>query len=306
VNGFDEIASTLLEAGADHEYRVGKLEHTVLHLAARNGRYNLVSILLNHGANPDAANALGYTPRDIAEHFNLQSIVQMMKDAGSQYLSRQVGDYDIFGLLSVFGEAVEKEKVEVVRSMIELEFLSTKEVRQGLGFLPRYAVLGGNVEILNLLFQAGFSIEAPWESRFENPVWEKALTWGPFFDDEVAAAIFSFNPEYDRQDGKGDTALHRLVRSRSKEAVELLLKHGADFEIKNENGETPIFGACEYPGPEVLKLLLRAGANHLVKNSKGETPLDVAMKHDEITLWRDEVIEILRADFFHPLNPNVD
>ncbi|PNH07134.1 Ankyrin repeat domain-containing protein 6 [Tetrabaena socialis] len=69
----------------------------------------------------------------------------------------------------------------------------------------------------------------------------------------------------------GQTVLHRVGR---KEAVEVLLRAGADTAAKDEVGDTALHCACRNGRTEVVDALLRAGADLDVKNNKGQTPLD--------------------------------
>ena len=56
------------------------------------------------------------------------------------------------------------------------------------------------------------------------------------------------------QNADGDTALHIAARCSSEQMIEVLLKSGADVNIKNKKNETPLSIAQEELRPEILEL----------------------------------------------------
>lgn len=57
------VVQRLLQAGA-RAHTTGKKQHTALHNACSNCSYQIAVMLLQHGAQADAANCAGYTPMD--------------------------------------------------------------------------------------------------------------------------------------------------------------------------------------------------------------------------------------------------
>lgn len=57
------VVQRLLQAGA-HAHTAGRKQHTALHNACSNCSYQIAELLLQHGAQADAANCAGYTPMD--------------------------------------------------------------------------------------------------------------------------------------------------------------------------------------------------------------------------------------------------
>ena len=62
-----------------------------------------------------------------------------------------------------------------------------------------------------------------------------------------------------RQDRIGQTPLHRVSYNGALEVVRLLLKHGADVEVKHNNGKTALQVAAVEGEDEVVKLLREHG-----------------------------------------------
>lgn len=57
------VVQRLLQAGAQ-AHTAGRKQHTALHNACSNCSYQIADLLLEHGAQVDAANCAGYTPMD--------------------------------------------------------------------------------------------------------------------------------------------------------------------------------------------------------------------------------------------------
>ena len=75
------------------------------------------------------------------------------------------------------------------------------------------------------------------------------------------------------------TPLDAAARDNNAAAVEILLKHGANPNVRNVNGVTPLHCAAYGPADRaVFELLLAHQADPNARNSIGETPLDVLRK----------------------------
>ncbi len=70
--------------------------------------------------------------------------------------------------------------------------------------------------------------------------------------------------------------------------MRLLLKHGADPNIKNKDGKTPLHKAAYWGRVGVVKLLLVYGADPAVKDKDRKTPLDLARAEG-----RREVVSVI-------------
>lgn len=77
------------------------------------------------------------------------------------------------------------------------------------------------------------------------------------------------------------TGLHQCVRLESVEMMKILIKNGANLEIKDEDGETPTFLASSSSAPEVIKVLIDAGANPNASAADGWTCLMMAVRQGD-------------------------
>jgi len=77
---------------------------------------------------------------------------------------------------------------------------------------------------------------------------------------------------------RGRTPLHSAALGGSLEAIELLLRRGANMNATAAGGGTPLHYAARYGKVEAASLLLSRGADHTARDRSGDTPLDDALK----------------------------
>lgn len=144
------------------------------------------------------------------------------------------------------------------------------------------AMWRGDPEILELYFAAGIDPNA----------WYPTLPIFIRFDkDYPLRRSFDYHPE--------EPLLHAACRDGSPEVIELLLRHGADIQVRNEIGDTCLFAAAEWKRPEVARLLLSHGIDPEAQDSKGHTvetwlrSLKVDTENAERWPELDEILAIL-------------
>lgn len=101
--------------------------------------------------------------------------------------------------------------------------------------------------------------------------------------------------DLNQQDEAGRTLLHYL--STDPEMVRLLLRNGADPNVRDEQGETPLHIAVRHNVKRSADLLLAAGADPLAANAEQRTPLGISTEHRNIPLL---VLMMLRLDLDNP------
>lgn len=86
----------------------------------------------------------------------------------------------------------------------------------------------------------------------------------------------------------GDTPLHVAVSQNNAEIINLLLSHSADANAKNKRGMTPLMKSRT---PDIMKLLIKFGANVNMKDNDGDT----ALHHAVFFIGDEKVINTLIA-----------
>ncbi|TVQ83099.1 MAG: hypothetical protein EA357_07085 [Micavibrio sp.] len=96
---------------------------------------------------------------------------------------------------------------------------------------------------------------------------------------ELLGALIEGGETLQRPSSIGWTPLMYAVHSGAKEAVEILLRHGADPDQgkANDGDDTPLMLAAEGGHTEIIELLLNAGAKIDKPNDHGTTPLMTAV-----------------------------
>eukprot|EP00271_Cylindrocystis_brebissonii_P005044 TRINITY_DN16995_c0_g1_i1.p1 TRINITY_DN16995_c0_g1~~TRINITY_DN16995_c0_g1_i1.p1 ORF type:complete len:560 (-),score=53.29 TRINITY_DN16995_c0_g1_i1:613-2292(-) len=75
----------------------------------------------------------------------------------------------------------------------------------------------------------------------------------------------------------GRRPLHAAVLSGHEDMVDLLLRHGALVNARDDNGGTPLHYAASTAYLGILELLLANGADHTVRDKRGNLPIHVAV-----------------------------
>ena len=86
-------------------------------------------------------------------------------------------------------------------------------------------------------------------------------------------------------------------KSGNLEVVKVLLKSGADVNVKDNWGWTPLMWECSYGHLEVVKFLLKNGADVNVKSNYGSTPLVAACRYGHL--------EVAKVILGHMISPYV-
>ena len=122
-------------------------------------------------------------------------------------------------------------------------------------------------------------------------------------DESAVAQILAKHPEQANARAY-DTlpALHTAVELDHRNIIELLLKAGADVDIKNESericylGDTALHWASSWERIEIAKVLLANGANVNAVNSRGMVPLHSAASMENPSLMRLLITNGARID----------
>jgi len=80
--------------------------------------------------------------------------------------------------------------------------------------------------------------------------------------------------------------LHSAVASRASEITQLLLRHGADPNAKQQKGITPLHSAAHNGDVEITVLLLKHGADRGSLTEDGKSPMDMAKEVNALEVIR--------------------
>ncbi|KAJ8406825.1 hypothetical protein AAFF_G00297410 [Aldrovandia affinis] len=209
---------------------------TPLHFAAGFGRRDVVSYLLQNGANVHARDDGGLISLHNACSFGHAEVVNLLLHHGADANSRDNWNY------TPLHEAAIKGKIDVCIVLLQHGAEPTIRNTDGRTALDlaepaTKAVLTGEYRKDDLLESA----------RSGN-------------EDKLMALLTPLNVNCHASDGRKSTPLHLAAGYNRVKTVQLLLQHGADVLAKDKGDLVPLHNACSYGHYEVTELLVKHGA----------------------------------------------
>ncbi|CAK8692992.1 unnamed protein product [Clavelina lepadiformis] len=281
--GLVNMALLLLRSGASVN-SAGKLQRTPLHSAcAIPGNLNMITTLLNNGADPDALDEEHRAPLlYLGQLGNMQGIDCLIQ-AGAQ---KNTCDLHRKTALHV---TVENEEVAATRSLIRHQCDINWQDSNGQTPLHK-AVEKEYCELVTILLQNGADANLPNSSGvlpLRTAVWKKNV-------DITQKLLLNGGAEVNACDKTGITPLHVAClyalknNENDKTLVELLLNSGADVNIRcTKHGRSPLHNAVEAKNDETVMLLIRGGADTSMVDSKGRTPQSLSTDSNITALLSD-------------------
>ncbi len=272
-----EIVTLLLEKGADvHARNAGR--KTALHFAASAA---IVRVLLAHGADIEAKDMSDQTPlccvvsrQDKDTHHNMAAAVLLLQHGANPYAPIRPGFVDPT-LSSLFYNKTGSG--QTARSRMERNW--RKYGQTAFNTADKIAVPRMPAEKQEQLLQKAIRDK-------DYPRLEQLLR--------------ARKRRIDAVDGAGETLLHNAVRYSNPEIVDLLLINGANPSARNLLGQTPLHlaAASQEKGRENIHILVQNQADVEARDVNGQTPLCHAVS--------TENLYTARALLQHGANPDAD
>ncbi|EQC36830.1 hypothetical protein, variant [Saprolegnia diclina VS20] len=269
----------LIQQGANVNWKTGD-GTTPLYIAARWGQEDVVSLLLQAGADPHVT-CYDETPYAVAHANNYFSTAQVLKwamhrePAPAEVAAAQQNSSNCARKESLGGCLYKAAQLGDVGRVRELLGQSADvEWRHSGGFTPlSAAAFNGHDDVVGLLLDAHANADDV-SSNGVTPLIVAALEGHVM----VVRLLLGATAKVNWRDNDGDTALHVASRTGRANAVQLLLGAGADVNLKNSIGNTALHEASRKGHAPAVKLLLGSGAKVNCSNSDGNTALYLARK----------------------------
>jgi ankyrin repeat protein len=288
------VAELLLQAGASVRGQDG---WTPLHVATGHANVAVAEVLIQNNAPVNAQTGRGVTPLRVA------ACADRSEDAVIETVTLLLA---VRADPNLFGEIAPPIHCSAIRSLRMTRLLLDKGANPKAGpngntVLHEGLVFRGwpeNKEMVELLLDRGVDPNAA-NDRGETPLHRAVNIGAP--DPEPIAVALRRGAQPNRTDKEGRTALHLHLRGCPslasdrdcermtvrypvrKGLVELLLKHGADLNARDNTGQTPLHVLLRavdkrpvWDGANGAALLVAKGANPNLKDAAGKSPLDVA------------------------------
>ncbi|XP_058449487.1 ankyrin-3-like isoform X2 [Malaya genurostris] len=243
-----------------------------LHLAAKDGHFDIVQELLKRGANVDNATKKGNTSLHIASLAGQEEIIQLLLQYNA---SVNVQSQNGFTPLYMAAQENHDECVNLLLAKGANPALATED-----GFTPlAVAMQQGHDKVVAVLL----------ESDTRGKVRLPALHIAAKKDDVKAAALLlenEHNPDVSSK--SGFTPLHIAAHYGNVNVAQLLIEKGADVNFTAKHNITPLHVACKWGKLNMVSLLIKNKARIDSITRDGLTPLHCAARSGH-----DQVIELL-------------
>lgn len=316
-----EAVALLLRRGANVNFRID-LENdnthgeSPLHTAAMCANTEIISLLLEAGADIEAMSVRGKKPIDYAVRDNRTDIVLFLMSRGAEvpeffgysspkdpwakaekwYKSVKKSDTSPERIVGVerFCRTVRQGQVETVSLLLHKRRTDVNALDKH-GYSPfHWAALEGNLEIMTMLLDNGADLEfrtgkgspplhlAAWRYILNGKREAKGLPVEKIETLDALALLLDRGANADAVNAVGYSLLHIAAMNDEVEIMCLLLGKDADLELRDGNGRTALFHAV---GPartkdEAAKILIDHGARLNVRDREYyRTPLHWACIH---------------------------
>jgi ankyrin repeat protein len=303
LGGFAKV-SALLEDESDLVFERSERGETPLHDACDAIYVNavdMVKLLLNAGAEVNAADENRRTPLFVASRWCNSDVVKLLLRAGANV---NAADFDGETPLQHACANNHDANGDTVKLL-----LGAGAKVDGGSAAPRllFPVCGyGRGDLLRLLVEAGANVNAA-DSAGYTPLWVAAKNGNAGTVKMLLEAGANVNPapgpfvgrpgkwEDDYYSDHCSTPLWVAAERGHAEVVKLLLEAGAIVDVvPNGTPVTPLWIASKNGHAHVVKLLLEAGADVEARNRDGATPLWAARGHTNVAAgWHTDVMELL-------------
>ncbi|KAF4995252.1 hypothetical protein FDECE_12859 [Fusarium decemcellulare] len=258
--------------GFDLNEQNAMTDETPLHLAATHGHLPIVQLLIEHGAETDLRNNLGYTPIAEAAELDEYAVVR-------ELLSAKGGEAEQISYAqqqNLLYHAIENPDHKLVRFLLDKRVEVDSRVQEGFQdgdtALIR-AAHSGNKLMVQLLLEEGANPNLQGcrgvTALMGNYEWASSP--------EVTKLLLDGGANPNLQNEDGETALMSASWAGEWAIVGLLLDSGADPNIRGEQEvNTALIWAVTWDYEAAVELLIAKGANINLRGPSGATALIVA------------------------------
>jgi ankyrin repeat protein len=278
-----EIMTMLLDAGADIN-AVDKNRRTACHVAILENHFDALKLLVERGANLGVVNSSGRSLLSIVASLgSSERFVILLLDAGAPIdgLSNRVV-MDLVKSVAVFNRLVARG----------VNFTAMRDERGATlcHYVARYVTCEDNLRAL--VNVCGNNAVRAVNNTGRTPLHSASLS-----GNELAMRVMvELGAEIDGQDNDRWTALINVSRAQSS-SVELLLALGADVNLVANDGRTACRIAAVCKKPAALCALVAAGGDLDQPNNNSETPRMIANRYDVQLPTADEIDAVPEKKF---------
>merc|ERR1712142_128708 len=314
-----KVSRLLLLSGANPNHVTDHIDHsTLLGMYSFQGNPDMVSLLLEYGADPNIVDDNGVAPLALAcggGHLDVVvvlvqcgALINQVDNAGVcalvmaaqkgelpvlEYLLAQEWPHQEFTDQPGLDEALQQaiiastlgSRYEVMEMLLDLPSIDINKVDTLTHLTPLCAAATvGNTKSVRILMKRQACLDQVDEEHQQAPL-HCAAKEGHC---DLVNYFLSEGASHKQQDGRGRTPLMLAVSGGHAGVVNLLILHGAGLEDFDKEGITPLIHSIISNHSEIAHCLLQQGAVVNAVDSSGRSPLDIAVYQGH-----EEMVEVL-------------
>jgi serine/threonine-protein phosphatase 6 regulatory ankyrin repeat subunit B len=210
--------------------------NALLPLAARAGNLEIVQLLLDRGMDVNSTlkpSGIGKTAAMEAAIGNRSKIIESLVARGADLDRQESGSG-----WSALHYAASLDAENAVGALLESGANPNSQAENG--WTPLfYAVRYGYLNTLYLLLENGADVNIA-DNEGLTPMMAMILRGDPSRSKLITAVLIQYGADPNRQDDKGNTALHYAAKMNLSDTVSELIEKGASPDLKNNDGQTPL------------------------------------------------------------------
>lgn len=243
----------------------------MLSLACRQGKQDIVELLLESGANVNHRNKAGNTPLLEACSQGHVSIARLLLDRNADIDAPTETTYD-----SALTWACTLGNEEIVQLLLERNACVEHRTKDGCTALM-FAALAGHAKVAKLLLDHNAQINVESDSNKDSP-----LTFACWKGHQKVVELFlERKADIEHRTKEGFSPLMFAALGGHTVVAELLLKHNAQVNVPSgSNNDIPLTSACWKGHHQVVYLLLQFKSNIEHRTKDGCTPLMLAARYE--------------------------